>query len=183
MLHRAGRWRPIRLALTADVRRHNLAATVVAAFGDKSVYVIQRDTRLVVHDCRRATQEIGVHFHHTVAALALLLDTDAVKDGHHPVDLYRSVFHDLLTDSLKYDCDDFLKIAIESWESVAKGSQVHSLIDADHFRDPRPRRQAPAPFSSQYHADEGRPVATNEVLMINVEYQMCGPCAVAGMRR
>ncbi len=41
MLHRADRWRPIRLALIADVRRHNLAATVVAAFGDKSVYVIQ----------------------------------------------------------------------------------------------------------------------------------------------
>jgi hypothetical protein len=32
--------------------------------------------------------------------------------------LYRSLFHDLLTDSSKYDCDDFLKIVIESSEST-----------------------------------------------------------------
>jgi hypothetical protein len=40
--------------------------------------------------------------------------------------LYRSLFHDLLTDSLKYDCDDFLKIAIEGWEVL----RIYKAVDS-----------------------------------------------------
>lgn len=51
-----------------------LAITVVAAIGDKSFYVIRRDTRFVVRNGRRSAQEIGVHAHHAVAATYLLLN-------------------------------------------------------------------------------------------------------------
>jgi hypothetical protein len=60
MLDRADGRHPIRLAWLAEVRRHDLAATVVAAVGDKYFDVILRDARLFVHDGRRAAQEVGV---------------------------------------------------------------------------------------------------------------------------
>lgn len=92
---------PIGLARLTKMRRHDLAATVVAAIGDKCFDVIHRDPRLVIRDSRRAAQKVGVHLHHTVAALDLFLDACIVEDGHHSVYLNCRLFHNLRTDSLR----------------------------------------------------------------------------------